>query len=93
MAQSRSSAIQQNGEFRDIGTLWTLKRGESSARCVLLAMPEGLELRVMMDGSLLRAERCERHDQAFALAERWRDRMLDRGWMRLRAQPQAQSPT
>jgi hypothetical protein len=85
MAQLRSSAVQPNSVLRDIGTLWTLKRAESSARCILLAMPDGLELRVMMDGSLLRAERCERHDQAFALAERWRDRMLDRGWVRLRA--------
>jgi len=84
MAQLRSSAVQPNTVLRDIGTLWTLKRGESSARCVLMAMPDGLELRVMMDGSLLRAERCERHDQAFALADRWCGRMLDRGWLRLR---------
>jgi hypothetical protein len=49
-----------------------------------MALPVGLELRVLMDGSILRAERCGRHDQAFALAERWRDRMMDRGWTRLR---------
>ena len=51
---------------------------------MLLALPVGLEIRVVMDGSVLRTEHCERHDQAFALAERWRDRMLDRGWSRLR---------
>ena len=85
MAQTRSSALSNNGNLRDIGTLWSLTRGESSARCVLLALPVGLELRVVMDGSVLRSEHCERHDQAFELAERWRDRMLDRGWSRLRA--------
>ena len=85
MAQSRSSAVSRDGSLRDIGTLWTLTRGESSARCVLLALAVGLEVRVLMDGSILRAERCGRHDQAFALAERWRDRMMDRGWTRLRA--------
>jgi hypothetical protein len=85
MAQTRSSALSNNGSVRDIGTLWSLTRGESSARCVLLALPVGLELRVVMDGSVLRTEHCERHDQAFELAERWRDRMLDRGWSRLRA--------
>lgn len=85
MAQTRSSALPNNGSVRDIGTLWSLTRGESSARCVLLALPVGLELRVVMDGSVLRTEHCERHDQAFELAERWRDRMLDRGWSRLRA--------
>jgi len=62
-------------------------RGESSARCVLLAMPIGLEVRVLMDGSILRTERCERHDQAFALAARWCDRMMDRGWVHLRVTP------
>jgi hypothetical protein len=85
MAQTRSSAQSSSGALRDIGTLWTLIRGESSARCVLLAHAVGLELRVVMDGSVLRTEQCERHDQAFELAERCRDRMLDRGWSRLRA--------
>lgn len=84
MAQTRSSSLLRDGTLRDIGTLWTLRRGESSARCVLLAMPVGLELRVLMDGTMLRTERCERHDQAFELAERWRGRMMDRGWVRLR---------
>ena len=83
MAELRSSATDRRIVARDIGTLWTLNRGESSARCVLLAMPVGLELRVLMDGSILRAERCHRHDEAFELAERWRNRMMDRGWTRL----------
>jgi len=85
MALSRSSVVSRDQGQRDIGTLWTLTRGESSARCVLMALSVGLELRVLMDGSILRAERCARHDHAFALAERWRDRMMDRGWTRLRA--------
>jgi hypothetical protein len=65
--------------------LWTLTRGESTARCTLLALAEGLELQVVMDGALLRAERCDRHEQSFALAERWRERMMDRGWKCLRS--------
>lgn len=85
MAQSRSSPVSRDHSLRDIGTLWTLTRGESSARCVLMALPVGLELRVLKDGAILRTERCERHDQACALAERWRDRMMDRGWVRVRA--------
>jgi hypothetical protein len=78
-----SRAATRDGVQRDIGTLWTLMRGESKARCAILALPEGVELRVVMDGSTLRAERCERFEQAFALAERWRSRMMDRGWVRL----------
>jgi hypothetical protein len=67
----------------DIGTLWTLKRGESTARCALVALTDGLELRVLMDGAILRSERCDWHEQAFELAERWRVRMTDRGWAKL----------
>jgi hypothetical protein len=85
MAESRSPAPYRDGVGRDIGTPWTLTRGESTARCVLLALADGLELRVLMDGEILRAEHCERHEQAFALAERWRARMMDRGWTCLRS--------
>jgi hypothetical protein len=84
MTESRAAAPDRARVQRDIGTLWTLKRGESAARCVLLALADGLELQVLMDGTLLRAERCERHEQAFTLAERWRARMMDRGWTCLR---------
>jgi len=84
MAEFRAPAPDRDGVRRDIGTLWTLKRGESKARCVLLALADGLELRVLMDGAILRGERCERYQEAFELAERWRARMMDRGWMRLR---------
>lgn len=68
---------------RSIGTLWTLTRGESTARCVLLALADGLELRVVLDGAVLRSEACDTHGQAFELAERWRGRMMDRGWTRM----------
>jgi hypothetical protein len=85
MAESRAAAPDRDRAQRDIGTLWTLKRGESIARCVLLALADGLELQVVMDGSLLRAERCERHEDAFTLAERWRTRMMDREWKGLRS--------
>lgn len=84
MAESRSPALNRDGAFRDIGTLWTLKRGESTARCVLLALADGLELQVVLDGDVLRAEACDRHEHAFELAERWRTRMMDRGWKGLR---------
>ena len=80
MAQTRSSALSNNGNLRDIGTLWTLTRGESSARCVLMALPVGLELRVVMDGSVLRSEHCERHDQAFD-ARRALARSHARSWL------------
>jgi len=49
----------------------------------------GLELRVLMDDSPLRAERCGSHRESFALAGRWRDRMMARGWMQMSTKPSA----
>ena len=85
MAESGAAAPDRDRAQRDIGTLWTLTRGESTARCALLALTDGLELQVLIDGSLLRSEQCERHEQAFTLAARWRARMMDREWKALRS--------
>jgi hypothetical protein len=68
---------------RSVGTLWTLQRGESAARCVLIRADDRLQLRVLLDGDVLRCERCESHQSAFALGERWRTRMMERGWVRV----------
>jgi hypothetical protein len=69
---------------RSIGTLWTLARGESIARCVLIKVQDGLQLRVLLDDTRLRDEDCGSHPEAFELAERWRERMMSRGWVPLR---------
>lgn len=82
MNRSRSVGTSSDSE-RDIGTLWTLKRGESTALCSLSVIYDGLELRVVMDGTILRSDRCDRHEKAFELAERWRTRMMDRGRMKV----------
>jgi hypothetical protein len=84
MRQSRATTPDGSEIRRDIGTLWTLSRGESMARCALLALGVGLELRVLLDGDVLKAERCGKYEEAFDLAERWRGRMIDRGWVSVR---------
>jgi hypothetical protein len=82
--QSRTAAPEAGDVRRDIGTLWTLSRGESTARCALVALGVGLELRVLLDGDILRAERCGKYEDAFELADQWRVRMTDRGWVNVR---------
>ena len=64
----------------DVGTLWTLRRATLAARCALLAWSGGWEVRLLIDGDILKTERCERGDGAFALAARWKRRMLEHGW-------------
>jgi hypothetical protein len=67
----------------DVGTLWTMRRRQHNARCALIAWPGGWEVRVLIDREILLAERCARADEAFALAERWKDRMLEHGWQQI----------
>lgn len=80
---SRSAEAPDSQGQRKIGTLWTLTRGGSTAQCVLVMLVDALELRVIRDGTILRAECCDRHEAAFDLAECWRLRMIDRGWTRV----------
>jgi hypothetical protein len=64
----------------DVGTLWTLRRARLAARCALIAWSGGWEVRVLIDGEIRKTERCARSDGAFAVAARWKGRMLERGW-------------
>jgi hypothetical protein len=66
----------------DIGTLWTLQRHDSTARCVLVAGAEGCELHVFVNGEPLLSQRCDVQHEVFELAERWRSRMAERGWVK-----------
>jgi hypothetical protein len=67
----------------NVGTLWTLRRSEHTARCALMALVGEWEPRVIVDGHVILAERCPRGDQAFALAESWKRRMLHDGWQQV----------
>lgn len=73
-------ATTEGSQGEVIGTLWTLQRDESTARCALLAFAEGCELYVFVDGEPLLSQRCEIQHEVFELAERWRARMAERGW-------------
>jgi hypothetical protein len=77
-------------EPNDVGTLWRMERRGRSARCALMACSEDWELRLVVDGEVRRAERCDRAEDAFALAERWRVRIADQGWQQIR--PGARDP-
>ena len=79
MKQRRLVASRTNHRH-DVGTLWTLRRATLAARCALIAWSGGWEVRLVIDGEILKSERCDRGEGAFALAARWKRRMLERGW-------------
>jgi hypothetical protein len=60
-----------------------MKRFDSRARCALIAWRDHWELQVLIDNEVLLTEQCERADDAFAVANRWRQRMLAKGWQQI----------
>ena len=68
---------------QDVGTLWTMRRQEHSARCALIARRASWLLRVLIDRDLLLEERCDGAAEAFAIAERWKEQMRLDGWQQV----------
>ena len=77
---NRPSRKQPQEAPEDVGTLWTMERFAGRARCALLAWPDSWELRVIVAGATLLSKHCARTEDAFSLAERWKERMLRDGW-------------
>jgi hypothetical protein len=67
----------------DLGTLWTLRRDDSVARCGLVALGNIYEISVSVDGALLLSQQFELRHEVFGTAERWRTRMSERGWKKV----------
>jgi hypothetical protein len=70
----------QRFEPQDVGTLWTLRREEYTARCILLSWSPDWELRVVIGSDILLAKRCRSTGDAFELAEHWRRGLREHGW-------------
>jgi len=71
----------------DVGTLWILRRARFAARCALIACSGDWEVRLVIDGEILKTQRCSRGEGAFAIAARWKGRMLEQGWEPIGPQP------
>lgn len=67
----------------DVGTLWIMQRRGHHARCALFVRGTGWELHLIIDGVLTLSERSARGADTFALADRWKRRMLERGWLQV----------
>ena len=77
---TRIRKSRQRFEPQDVGTLWTLRREEYTARCSLFSWSPDWELRVVMEEDILLAKRCETTVDAFELAEHWRRGLIEHGW-------------
>jgi hypothetical protein len=73
LTRSRRSA-------NDVGTLWTLLGLEGKARCALFSWSRDWELRVVINGDTFLRRRCISAQETFALAERWKRKLIAQGW-------------
>lgn len=64
----------------DIGTLWSMARGDHRARCVLMVFRGRWEIRVLVDGTSVLSEHCSEPAAGFVLAEKWKRQMFAHGW-------------
>ena len=69
--------------MEDVGTLWSMQHGDRRARCALLAWEGDWEIRVLVDGTTLLAQKCEGPAAAFTLAEEWTRRLSLQGWRQI----------
>jgi len=76
----------RDGSSRDLGDCFRLKKfqgpGLKHARCRLFSHVLGFELRLEVDGELLRSEVCPERDAASLMFEAWRTELIKRGWRR-----------
>lgn len=82
MAKGTVRAGDQGGAA-DVGTLWTMRRDEHTARCALFARADQWEVRVLVDGKTILRQRCPRSEKAFAHAETWKVRLAAQSWRQI----------
>lgn len=63
----------------ELGTAWTLRKGDKVATCLLVSHPLGWELRLMTT-DLLRSQVCRSSDEVLSTQEGWKRAMTPRGW-------------
>ena len=64
----------------DVGTLWTLIRGDERARCALVSWPDHWELRILIGGASERKQDCREMTDAFAISQQWMREFVAQGW-------------
>jgi hypothetical protein len=80
LAQPRTAA--SGAESR---IAWTLHRSQDSARCVLRAVGDRVQLHITMTHEVVMSQQCSGPDQAAAISSAWWLALVNRGWIGDRA--------
>ncbi len=70
-----------DGRAREMGELWTLRKGSRVAVCDLWTHPSGGEARVMVDGEWQRGEAGRDGLALVDLALEWKKQFQAKGWI------------
>jgi hypothetical protein len=60
--------------------MWTLAKGTRTAECVITTHPLGWELRVTLDGELVRSQVCKTETGTLDTSDGWRRDWRAKGW-------------
>jgi hypothetical protein len=71
------------GTPRDLGVMWSLHKGERRMHCRLSNHPVGWELRLDVDGELVRSQVCRAEGDVFDLSDEWRTVAVAASWVHL----------
>jgi hypothetical protein len=69
-----------DGTPREQAFVWLLQKGRSRARCALWSHPLGWELRVTINGELLRSQAYREADDVLSDVADWRQQFAAKGW-------------
>jgi hypothetical protein len=68
-----------NGTPAHLEDVWTLRKRDHVARCMLLSHEFGWELRLEV-GELFRTQVCRSSEEIRTTAENWKAAMIEKGW-------------
>ena len=67
-------------ESYDAEVLWALSHQAGSARCLLVFQPTAWRLVLQIEENSLQTQCCCRAEDALAMAESWKSRLMALGW-------------
>jgi hypothetical protein len=65
---------------RQLGDMWTCRKGSRSLMCSAWTHPHGWELRVEADGEMVRTQVCRHEADVFETAQLWKSAATQNGW-------------
>lgn len=69
-----------DGRAKDLGVVWTLRKGPHTAICVLQGHPLGTEGRVLLDGDLHQTQAFRNTSTMIDTTTSWREAFKAKGW-------------